>query len=549
MTQSDKPTSYSSAQTTAVATVSGSAEGAGLGLMDRRQFVGSAVAAAVLGSYALSPKSFAAVAETPASVSSAVSPIAMMDGLELSQAIRLRRISCVEVMTAYLDHIERLNPKVNAIVSLQDRGDLLRQAEARDNELARGAYRGWMHGFPQAIKDLSPTKGIRTTMGSPLFAENVPDYDALFVARMKAAGSIIIGKTNTPEFGFGSQTYNTVFGTTFNAYDQTKTAGGSSGGAAVALALRMLPVADGSDMAGSLRNPAAFNNVLGLRPAFGRVPDIGGDQFYAQLGVAGPMARTTTDLAMLLSTQAGPDSRAPLSIEQDPILYTEPLKRDFRNTRIGWLGDFGGYLPMESAVLDLCKSSFKTFADIGCVVEPATPTYGAEKVWSSWLVLRQWAAVSWLGKLYADPDKRALMKPEVQWEVENGLKLTAADVAAAAAERSNWYRAVAALFDRYDYLLLPTAQVFPFDATTHWPNEVGGKDMDTYHRWMEVVIPVTMSGCPAASVPVGFNKQGLPMGVQIVGRNHAERAVLQLAYAYEQATGWVKNHLPPLLQA
>jgi amidase len=241
-----------------------------------------------------------------------------MDAHALSRAIRSRAISCVEVMSAYLDHIERVNPHVNAIVSLRDRGELLGEARRRDEELARGDGKGWMHGFPQAIKDLAATKGIRTTQGSPLYRDAVPTADAIFVERMKAAGSIIIGKTNTPEFGLGSQTYNPVFGPTLNAYDQGRTAGGSSGGAAVALALRMLPVADGSDHAGSLRNPAAFNNVLGLRPCYGRVPSNDDEVFIPQLGVAGPMARTVADLAALLSVQSGYDPRVPLSIREDP---------------------------------------------------------------------------------------------------------------------------------------------------------------------------------------------------------------------------------------
>jgi amidase len=479
---------------------------------------------------------------------SSASDIVMMDGLELSEHIHSRRVSCREVMTAYLDHIERINPRVNAIVSLQDRDGLLKQAEVRDAQLKRGESLGWMHGFPQAIKDLAPTKGIRTTWGSPIFADHVPDEDALFVSRMKAAGGIVIGKTNAPEFGLGSQTYNEVFGTTFNAYDQSRTAGGSSGGAAVALALRMLPVADGSDHAGSLRNPAAFNNVLGLRPAYGRVPYPGGDAFKAHLAVMGPMARNARDLAMLLATQCGPDPREPLSILQDPAIFTEPLKRDFKGTRIGWLGDFDGYLPMEPGVMELCQSSFKAFSDIGCEVEPASPDYPIEKVWQNWLTLRHWSVVNWLGPFYKDPAKRKLLKPEAQWEVEGGLGLSAADLTAASMERSNWYRAVAKLFERYDYLLLPTAQVFPFEAETHWPKQINGRRMDTYHRWMGVVIPVTMSGCPAASVPVGFNDAGLPMGVQIVGPNRAEKAVLQLVHAYEQATGWVNRRLPPVLK-
>jgi amidase len=485
----------------------------------------------------------------PAIARTTPSDIVMMDGVSLARSIKSKQVSCVEVMNAYLDHIERLNPRVNAIVSLQDREGLLKQAKERDEQLARGDYMGWMHGFPQAIKDLAATKGILTTRGSPLFKDDVPQADALFVDRMKRAGSIIIGKTNTPEFGLGSQTYNNVFGTTFNAYDQSKTAGGSSGGAAVALALRMLPVADGSDHAGSLRNPAAFNNVLGFRPSYGRVPSPRRDVFTAALGVPGPMARTVPDLAMLLSVQAGYDPRVPLSIRQDPAQYTGRLQRDFKVTRIAWLGDFGGYLPLEPGVLDLCKNALKIFESLGCAVEEARPDFPVEQVWQNWLKLRAWQAGDPLRALYNDPAKRALMKPEAQWEVESGLKLTMFELADALAVRTLWYQAVLRFMDKYEYFVLPSAQVFPFDASLHWPKKISGKAMDTYHRWMEVVIPVTMSGCPALNVPVGFNDKGLPMGVQIVGRNHAELSCLQLAFAYVEATGWIEKKRPSLLDA
>ena len=478
---------------------------------------------------------------------SKASDIVMMDGVDLSLAIKSKKVSCVEVMNAYLDHIDRSNPRVNAIVSLQDREGLLRQAKERDEQLARGEYMGWMHGFPQAIKDLAPTKGIRTTQGSLLFKDFVPGADAIFVDRMKKAGSIIIGKTNTPEFGLGSQTYNQVFGTTLNAYDQSKTSGGSSGGAAVSLALRMLPVADGSDHAGSLRNPAAFNNVLGFRTSYGRVPSEGRDVFTPALGVTGPMARTVPDLAMLLSVQAGYDPRMPLSNRQDPTQFAAPLKRDFKGTRVAWLGDFGGYLPFEPGVLVLCKSALKNFETLGCAVEEAKPDYPVERVWLAWLKLRAWQVGAGLKDLYNDPAKRALMKPEAQWEVESGFKVSAYDVSDASAVRTAWYQAVRRFFEKYDYFILPSAQVFPFDASTHWPKEINGKAMDTYHRWMEVVIPVTMSGCPALNVPVGFNEKGLPMGVQIVGPNQGELNCLQLAYAYDEATGWINKRRPSLL--
>jgi len=510
-------------------------------VLTRREMLtqaGSAAGLALVGSWGLPPRSIA---------SNAVPELVSLDALELSRRIRAKQVSCVEVMETYLAHVQRFNPKVNAIVSLQPPDSLLQQAKERDAQMARGEYLGWMHGFPHAVKDLVATKGIRTSIGSPLF-DSVPDHDELFVERLKRNGAIIIGKTNVPELGFGSQSYNPVFGTTLNAYDQTKCAGGSSGGAAVSLALRMLPVADGSDMMGSLRNPAAFNNVFGFRTSYGRVPNPGGELFLSTLSVDGPMGRSATDVAMLLSVMAGPDPRFPFSIEQDPAIFAQPLQRDFKGTRLGWLGNYGGYLEMQPGILDLCQKSFHGFESFGCVVEPAKPDFDMAKLWESWLTLRHSLTAGGLAAYYSDPAKRAKLKPEIQWEIEGGLNITSAQFQHASRIRSDWYRALVALFQTYDYLLLPSAQVFPFDAEEHWPNEINGKKMDTYHRWMEVVIGATMASLPALSVPVGFGPRGLPMGMQIIGKPHADLSVLQLAHSYEQAAPWTRDHLPPLLQ-
>ena len=473
--------------------------------------------------------------------------IVTLDAVALANAIKSRQVSCVEVMEACLDQIDRMNPRVNAIVSLQPREILLAQAQALDVRRARGEYLGWMHGLPHAVKDLEPTAGIRTTLGSPLFRDFIPKTDSIMVERIKRAGAIIIGKTNVPEFGMGSQTYNPVFGTTLNAYDQAKTSGGSSGGAAVALALRMLPVCDGSDFAGSLRNPAAFNNVFGFRTSFGRVPSDLQELFSASFAVHGPMARTVPDLAMLLSVIAGYDARAPLSLHEDPAQFTESLKRGFTDARIAWLGDFGGYLPFDAGVLELCRRSLKVFADLGCHIDEVVPDYPLERLWQSCLTLRSWLVASRYREFFDNPAQRALIKPEAQWEIERGLEVTGRAIADALSVRSAWYQVVRALFDKYDFLIAPGGQVFPFDSSIHWPTEVGGTRMDTYHRWMEVMIPITMSGCPALSVPAGFNSVGLPMGLQIVGPNHGEMSCLQLAYAYDQATGWVSRQLPACL--
>jgi amidase len=478
----------------------------------------------------------------------AISDIVMMDALPLGRALRAKQISCVEVMNAYLDHIDRFNPTVNAVISLRDRKELLAEAAQRDAQLARGEDMGPLHGMPQAIKDLAAAKGIPFTQGSPINKDTIATDDALFVERMRNAGAIIIGKTNVPEFGLGSQSYNPVFGMTRNAFDQTKTSGGSSGGAAVALALRMLPVADGSDHGGSLRNPAAFNNVLGFRTSYGRVPHHHEDVFLTGLSVKGPMARTVEDLQMLLSVQAGYDDRVPLSIENPHSYKVPPLTCDVKGKRIGWLGEFGN-LAMDAGVRELCREALRTLEGMGCIVEEAKPDFDAEVVWKAWLVLRAWMAGGKLRPHYDNPKTRALMKPEAQWEVEEGYKLSAYDITAASDVRNAWYKEVRRLFQRYDYLTLPSASVFPFPVETHWPQEIAGKKMDTYHRWMQVVIPITMSGCPSLGTPVGFNTAGLPMGMQIVGPMHAEHAVMQLANAYEEATGWTKKVLPPILTA
>jgi amidase len=474
-------------------------------------------------------------------------PIVDVDALELSRMIHAREVSCREVMAAYLAQIERINPQVNAIVSLRPAEQLLAEADECDRQLALGQSRGWMHGMPQAIKDLAATAGLRTTMGSPLFADQIPEHDAISVGRVRASGAIIIGKTNVPEFGLGSQSYNTLFGTTRNAYDLSKVAGGSSGGAAVALATRMLPVADGSDMMGSLRNPAGFNNIFGLRPSQGRVPHGPAPElFVAQLSTEGPMGRTVADVAQLLSTQAGFDARAPLS-QNAPALFAGSLQRDFKGARLGWLGDYNGYLPMEEGVMALCESALEDFTQLGCTVEACQPDYPMAQLWRSWLVHRHWLIHGSLAKAYAHPQLRGLLKPEAQWEVEGGLHLSGEQVFQASQDRSDWYRALSKLFERYDFLLLPSAQVFAFDADQHWPTEIAGRPMDTYHRWMEVVIGATLAGLPAMSIPVGFNPAGLPMGLQIIGPAQADWAVLQLAHAHEQLTQWVTRRPSPLL--
>ncbi|MCC2674298.1 MAG: putative glutamyl-tRNA(Gln) amidotransferase, subunit [Ramlibacter sp.] len=471
-----------------------------------------------------------------------------LDAGALSRRIAAREVSCRELMQASLQRIAALNPQHNAIVSLREADALLREADARDAQLARGERHGWMHGFPVAVKDLSDVAGLPTTQGSLAVGRRIARSDALFVQRMKRAGAIVVGKTNTPEFGLGSHTFNEVFGVTRNAWDPSKSAGGSSGGAAVALALGMVPVADGSDFMGSLRNPAAFNNVVGMRPSRGRVPAVPAeDVFYAQLGTEGPMARTSEDVARLLCTMSGWDARAPLSLADalpdpdaaDPI-GVPPGKR------IGWLGNIWPDLPLEPGIGDLCEAALRKLQAAGYVVEPCTLDVPRDAAWTAWLRLRQMLTGGKLRAIHAQPELRARMKPEAQWEVEQGLQLTGAQLYEASALRSAVYQAFARLFERFDHVAAPSAQVFPFDAALRWPQSIAGVAMDTYHRWMEIVAPFTMAGLPVVSVPVGFNADGLPMGLQIAGPARGDLRVLAIARAFEAIAPWAQQR-PPVL--
>ena len=458
-----------------------------------------------------------------------------LDADALSRAIHAKEVSCREVMRATLDRIAAVNPRHNAIVSLQDEGGLLRQADERDAALARGESLGWMHGMPQAIKDAAETKGIATTLGSPLLANHLPRHDALMVERMKTAGCIVVGKTNTPEFGLGSHTFNEVFGITRNAFDTTKSAGGSSGGAAVGLATHMLAVADGSDFMGSLRNPAGWNDVYGFRPSQGRVPRWpAADVWVALLSTEGPMGRTVKDVAALLDVQSGWDARTPLAIAAKESFAANVDRFDARGVRIGWLGDLDSYLAMEPGIADVCASALARIAEVGGIVEPATLGFAPERVWQTWLVWRRWIVAARIEPHLRDPANRARIKPEALWEYDQGQGLSAMDTVHACAERTAFYNAMLRLFERYDALALPTAQCWPFPAEWRWPREIAGRAMDTYHRWMESVIYATLAGLPCIAMPAGFSGNGLPMGVQLIGRPHGDLAVLQLARAFER---------------
>ncbi|MBI1219643.1 MAG: amidase [Rhodobacteraceae bacterium] len=449
--------------------------------------------------------------------------------------------TAVEVMTAHLDRIDAVNPAVNAIIELQPRADLLAEAKAAD----AAPRKGWLHGLPFAVKNLVDVQGLPTTSGSPIFAGYVAPKDDLLAARLRAAGAIFIGKTNTPEFGLGSHSFNPVHGTTLNPYDLTRTAGGSSGGAAAALAARLVPVADGSDTMGSLRNPAAFCNIYGFRPSFGLIPgDPVGETFLNQISTEGPMARNVEDIARLLQVMAGPEPGFPHFRPTEP--FADDLDTDPKGARIGWLADWGGAYPMEPGILALCESALGTFTALGAHVEPVAPPMPATQLWDSWMALRGFANAGTKAALYNDPKTRALLKPEMIWEIERGMALTAAEVWTASVIRSQWFATLATLFETYDALVLPAAQVWPFPADWRYPETINGQPMDTYHRWMEVVIPPSLVGLPALAIPAGFGANGLPMGMQLFGPRGADRAILRLGQAYHRATDWPERRPPGL---
>ncbi|MFG2003510.1 amidase [Spirillospora sp. NPDC048911] len=447
---------------------------------------------------------------------------------ELVRLMRSGEVSAREVTEAHLAQIERTNAKVNAIVTLvAERA--LEQAAAADERLASGAETGPLHGLPVAHKDTHETAGILTTWGSPILADNVPRRDELIIERMKAAGVVTLGKTNVPEFAAGSHTFNTLFGATLNPYDTERSAGGSSGGAAAALACGMHPIADGSDMGGSLRNPASFCNVAGLRPSPGRVPSWPARAAWATMGVQGPMARTVGDLALMLSVIAGPDPRSPIALETPGGTFARPLDRDLRGLRVAWAPDLGGRAHADPAVIEVLERAVKVFSELGCVVEEACPDLrGADEVFRT---LRAWQFELALGSLPADKLKKSLTD-----NIEVGRSLTGPDIARAEVLHTALFHRVRKFFERYDVLLAPVSQVVPFATALEYPAEVAGRQMLDYLEWMASAYLISATGCPALSVPGGFTPGGLPVGLQIVGPHRADFAVLQIGHAFEEAT-------------
>ncbi|HWC82722.1 MAG TPA: amidase [Pseudonocardiaceae bacterium] len=459
--------------------------------------------------------------------------LCFMTALELRAALRSGELSAREVVQAHLNQIERFNPDVNAIITLVAERAVA-EAAAADERTAAGAGQPPLHGLPVAHKDVHETAGIRTTYGSPLRAGYVPARDELIIERMRAAGAITIGKTNVPEFAAGSHTFNPIFGATRNPYDHGKSAGGSSGGAAAALACGMHPVADGSDTGGSLRNPASFNNVVGFRPSPGRVPDWPAALGWTTLAVKGPMARTVADAALLLSVLAGPDPRSPIALNEPGARFAAPLEADLRGLRVAWSPDLGGAVPVEPEVAAAVTAAAGVFAGMGCAVTEDCPDLaGADDVFRT---LRAWQfEVSYGRYLDAGPDT---LNPQLRWNVELGRALTGPQLGRAEVLHTELHQRVREFFTRYDLLLLPVSQLPPFDIEAIYPTEVAGQPMHTYLDWMRSAYFVSATGCPALAVPAGFTPSGLPVGVQLVGPHRADLAVLRAGHAFEQATNY-----------
>ena len=462
-------------------------------------------------------------------------PEYFMSAVEMAQLIRARKLSAREALAAHLKQIERVNPKVNAIVTLVP--EMAAQAAAKADEMqARREPLGPLHGLPVAHKDLFETRGIRTTFGSPLYKDYVPTEDDIVVERMRRAGAILVGKTNTPEFGSGSQTFNTVFGATHNPYDLTKTCGGSSGGAAVALACGMVPVASGTDAGGSLRNPAAFCNIAGFRPSPGRVPNPKSANAWWMLSTSGCLGRSVADLALGLSAIAGSDPGAPLSINEPGALFARPLDRNFKGVRVAWFKDLGG-VPFDPRVRAVVDAQRKTFESLGCLVEQAEPDFAPAEI--AFRILRAWNSATTYGeRLRQHPEA---FKDTLKGEIEEGLRYTGADIARAETAHGQIWRRFQAFLEKYEYFVLPTTQLPPFDVNTPYPTEIAGVKFDNYIDWMKCCWYISATGNPAASVPAGFTPEGLPVGLQIVGRAKEDFSVLQMAHAFEQVTGFGKK--------
>jgi amidase len=461
------------------------------------------------------------------------SEICFMSARELAALIHARKLSAREVMTAFLQQINRINPKINAIIAKLDDDKCLALADDADRRAARRETLGALHGLPFAFKDVEAVVGFPFTRGSPIYKNDMPAEDAVVVERLRHAGILTIGKTNTPEFGMGSHTYNNVYGTTLNPYDTTKSAGGSSGGAAAALAAGLLPLADGSDLGGSLRNPGNFNNVVGFRPTVGLVPTAPNAFPFLGFAVKGPLARSVADAAFLLSLMAGPDPRDPAVYPSKPSLFAGTLHRSFKETRIAWCPNLGG-LPLDRRVCTVLEARRQSFEDLGCIVEEAHPDLASAE--ELFLTIRAWRSAITLGPLLEN--HRDQLKPEAIWEIELGKTLSSAAIGKAMVRHGELMEHMRRFQEKYEFIVCAVNQVPPFDATLDWPKQIEGVKMEHYIAWMKSAYWISATFRPAISVPAGFTAEALPVGIQIVGRYRDDFGVLQMAYAFEQATGF-----------
>jgi amidase len=491
---------------------------------NRRQFVSTAGAFATAGAISLAGTSWA--------TDTKVSDICLMNATDLAARLRKKQLSAVEVMNAFYDRIEKVNPLVNAIVALIDRSKAIELAKQADEDLAAGKPIGKLHGMPWAVKDMEDVKGFPTTKGCTIFKDYMPKSDDLLAERLRAAGALFIGKTNVPEFGAGSNTFNPVYGATLNPFnlDKKLTCGGSTGGGAVAVVTGMLPMADGSDTGGSCRNPGSWNNIVGFRPSLGRVPYDFPVGFFLRLPTNGPMARTVADAGYLLSVMAGPDSRDPVSLLDDPAMFAKPLDRDFKGTKVAWTPNLG-YLEVSKEIVDATAKALPVLKTIGCEVENAHPVL--TDVFDTNRALRGLIFAFQLAQMTAD--QRSKIKESVRWDASQGEKLSALDVAVAESKRAKICQSINKFLEKHEFLVLPVTQVAPFSVDLEYPTEINGKKMNSYLEWMEIVYAITLTGLPAISVPCAFTESGMPVGLQIVGRRSNDLGVLQLAHAFEKA--------------
>ena len=445
----------------------------------------------------------------------------------------------MELLEAHLNQIERINPAVNAIVSMDvERARSL--ARSADRQIAAGAEIGLLHGLPTAHKDLVEVAGLTSTHGSPIFADHVPLTDDLIVERIKAAGAIAIGKTNVPEFGAGAQTFNTVFGATRNPWDVSKTPGGSSGGAAVSLATGMIPIADGSDLGGSLRNPASFCNVVGFRPSPGRVPSWPKAAAWSVLSVEGPIGRTVLDVALQLAATAGPDLRSPVALSDPPDVFFASLDRDLEGLRVAWTDDLG--LPTDPSVVAALGPARTVLEEAGARVGDAAPDLAdAGRIFQ---VLRAAQMEVGLGELYDRHGDR--MKDTLRWNIAEARRRPLTDFTDAVRAHGRLYHRVRRFFEHFDVLALPVTQVPPFDIDVEWVSEINGMEMPTYIDWMRSCSDISVTSCPAISVPAGFTADGLPVGLQLVGPHRGDVELLRIANAFERAID-IGDRRPPIV--